>query len=42
MQILSTVIVEDSEIFEQYVVYQALLPFGCCLIGHIFMFRGLV
>jgi hypothetical protein len=32
VQILSTVIMEDLEIFEQYGISQTLLPFGCCLI----------
>jgi hypothetical protein len=33
VQILSTVIMEDLEIFEQYGIYEALLHFECCLIG---------
>ena len=33
VQILSTVIMEDSDIFEQHGIFQALLPFGCFLVG---------
>jgi hypothetical protein len=32
VQILSTFVMEDAEIFEQYGIYQALLPSGRCLI----------
>jgi len=40
VQILSKVIMEYLEIFEQYGIYQTLLPFGCFFDRPYFMFRG--